>query len=296
MLVQPVIASRYAPAPVVPSFDSQLEADLPATAQTHANEFQPVAPTREKIVEQPEARAPTDASTLPIPAGPVQGEPPAVTRSLAVSDTRRPVSPPQTTAVPESRTAVRQSITGGNIQYAAKTEQRTSVLRQTDTPRDSILPKKNAPPSANIDNPQVHLEPEARAESADERPLSADILAVEPTVRAETLPQPAAESAAPRQELNPILSADENIRERVPIRVLVTPLKHQPERVARQNEHGKGRNQETRPTAAPEQVVHVTIGRIEVRATQPPAQATGATRPKQRGLSLDEYLRRYRGR
>ena len=46
--------------------------------------------------------------------------------------------------------------------------------------------------------------------------------------------------------------------------------------------------------AAPETVVQVTIGRIEVRATQPPTRAAAEKRQRT-GLRLDEYLRRHGG-
>jgi hypothetical protein len=48
-------------------------------------------------------------------------------------------------------------------------------------------------------------------------------------------------------------------------------------------------------TPPPEPTVHVTIGRIEVRATPPPANTKREARARPPTLSLDEYLRRYGG-
>ena len=46
----------------------------------------------------------------------------------------------------------------------------------------------------------------------------------------------------------------------------------------------------------PEPIVHVTIGRIEVRATPPPVKAKRETPSKHPNLSLDDYLQRYGGK
>ena len=51
-----------------------------------------------------------------------------------------------------------------------------------------------------------------------------------------------------------------------------------------------------RATSPPEPVVHVTIGRIEVRATPPPASAKREVQARQPALGLDEYLQRYGGK
>ena len=51
--------------------------------------------------------------------------------------------------------------------------------------------------------------------------------------------------------------------------------------------HGNSRNGEPRPAPPP---IHVTIGRLEIRAT-PPATPTRSTRAAGPRLSLDEYLR-----
>jgi hypothetical protein len=53
---------------------------------------------------------------------------------------------------------------------------------------------------------------------------------------------------------------------------------------------------QTRPAEDREPTIQVTIGRIEVRATPAPAQASGRERSQPRVMSLDEYLRRRRGR
>ena len=45
-----------------------------------------------------------------------------------------------------------------------------------------------------------------------------------------------------------------------------------------------------------EPTIHVTIGRIEVRATLAPAPASGKERSAPRVMSLDEYLQRRTGR
>ena len=46
------------------------------------------------------------------------------------------------------------------------------------------------------------------------------------------------------------------------------------------------------PTATPEPTIKVTIGRVEIRATPPPARQSAAERSAAPVMSLDEYLRR----
>jgi hypothetical protein len=46
------------------------------------------------------------------------------------------------------------------------------------------------------------------------------------------------------------------------------------------------------PSAAVEPVVHVTIGRVEVRAVQASAAKPATTRPREPRMGLDDYLAR----
>jgi hypothetical protein len=89
--------------------------------------------------------------------------------------------------------------------------------------------------------------------------------------------------------LNPVIKGTETER-------LITPLLTQQPVIPMDSRYGNARDKQDdqREKAAQTPTIHVTIGRIEVRATQVPVQKE--TRPKARGaMSLDEYLNRRNG-
>lgn len=85
-------------------------------------------------------------------------------------------------------------------------------------------------------------------------------------------------------------------------RPIVTPIVQRIERIQEDLDRGQADQPGSRPLnsavpaqAAPDRasespVIHVTIGRIEVRATPPPAPAKRVPQPAQ-SMSLEEYLR-----
>jgi hypothetical protein len=152
-------------------------------------------------------------------------------------------------------------------------------------------PKLIQPLSAPI----LRTEKEAAAPSA-----LMPVIQPPPSPKPQPAPDPDRQSSAPAQPV-PDKTVEQRVSMRVtPEQIILTRREQQPKTDARQlvpaqvSERGQTQASLTSPNAAQAPTINVTIGRIEVKASNPaPLSKRSASAPVH--MSLDEYLRQRQG-
>lgn len=269
--VKPRMASRYESAGPEPTFADLLieepgtTAVLPSEVPTsRRSEDSPTAP-EPVIMRRPPAAHPaavTEPADRLAPERPTQ----PVRRSMRLArEDESPVSPPEPDRSHEPR---------------------------RDPPRRLPPEPVDTPPlSERTTQPAVAARAEVAAGARDVRPSPVVVAAPSPVIVPATRPVPASASVEERPrrraEVRATDSSEESLRERIA------------GRRQRARPQAEGRDDLTAAFASPPSraegddapVIEVTIGRVEVRATVPPA-AGPKSPPRGPALGLDEYLRR----
>jgi hypothetical protein len=292
-VIQPRLASRFEPTPVhgalglrtdVPSFTDEHEMTEPAAQASirprHAQRAEPQAAAtnehavRRSLLAQTQPLSPTvqEASSVPVP---VQDKAEAQSETMLEP---QPLSRPAPRAVP-------------SVAPTVMAQPQASPLLRSDTRTQTPMDQISMRPGVHLPALDVVSQSAAPKRQPMLQPIIASI------IEHEVIERQTAQPAQPRQQQPSIewrTAQPAQVREQQPSSDAPQAVVVQP-RVMRIEHRGEDRSNSSplamsvqAPPPAP--TIHVTIGRIEVRATTP-AMPASKPRPAPQTMSLDDYLR-----